>query len=351
MSSKRILGLLAALAITVSACSQAPSGGPTPSAPAEKTKALTVITHDSFSLSDEVKAKFEADTGYQVTYVASGGAGQMVNQLVLTKTSPLGDVVVGIGTPFAGRAVSEGVLAKYAPKDPPTLVPGLSADESGMLTPVDFGDVCINADKAWFTNKNIPIPANIDDLTKPEYADLLVAPNPASSSPGLSFLLTTVAVKGDAYLDYWRALKANGVKVVKSWTEAYNAEFTAGEGKGTRPLVVSYATSPAYHVVDGETTTTALLETCFREVEYAGVIAGAENEEGAQAFVDFLLSPEVQADIPGQMYMYPVVADTPLPEEWVRFAPLTEEPVDMPLDEIAKNRETWIRAWTDEMMG
>lgn len=353
MVTKRVLAGVAVLAVVLTACTQAPPAEPAKGSTvsAAPVKELTVVTHDSFSLSDEVKAKFEQDTGYKVTYMASGGAGQMVNQLVLTKDSPLGDVVVGIGTPFAGRAVSQGVLTKYVSDALPPEAAGLSADESNMLTPIDFGDVCINADKVWFEKHGLAIPATIDDLTKPEYADLLVVSNPASSSPGLSFLLTTVSVHGDAYLDYWRALKANGVDVVRSWTDAYNGEFTAGEGKGTRPLVVSYSTSPAYTVTDGQTTTTALLETCFREVEYAGVINGTKNAEGAQAFIDFLLSPEVQADIPGQMYMYPVVPDTPLPPEWVTFAPLSDEPVDMPLDEIAKNRETWIKAWTDEMMG
>lgn len=348
MNTTRIIGFAAALAVGLTACTGSPGSKPTPEAPV---KTLTVVTHDSFSLSDEVKAKFEEDTGYRVKYVGSGSSGQMVNQLVLTKDSPLGDVVVGIDNTFAGRAITEGVLERYVPKALPPEAEGLAADDSGMLTPIDFGDVCVNADSRWFANHDLAVPETLANLVKPEYADMLVVQNPASSSPGLSFLLTTIAVEGDGYLDYWRQLKDNGVKITRSWTEAYNGEFTAGEGKGKRPLVVSYSTSPSYHVVDGETTTAALLGTCFRQVEYAGVIAGTKDESGAQAFVDFLLSPEVQADIPGQMYMYPAMPGTPLPEEWVRFAPLTEEPVDMPASEIAKNRDTWIRDWTDAIIG
>lgn len=348
MTLKRVIGLAAALAVTLTACSGTPS---TPEVDETPVKILTVVTHDSFSLSDEVKAQFEEDTGYRVKYVGSGSSGQMVNQMVLTKDSPLGDVVVGIDNTFAGRAITEGVLKTYKSKALPEEAEGLVADDSGMLTPVDFGDVCVNVDLKWFADKDLAVPETLEDLVKPEYADLLVVQNPASSSPGLSFLLATIAVEGDEYLDYWRQLKDNGVKVTRSWTEAYNGDFTAGEGKGKRPMVVSYSTSPAYHAVDGEATTASLLGTCFRQVEYAGVIAGTEDEAGAQAFIDFLLSPEVQADIPGQMYMYPVLPDVQLPEEWVQYAPLAEEPVDMPASEIAKNRDTWVRDWTDAIIG
>ena len=345
----------ATCALALAACgTTAPTASVTPAAPTESTK-LTVVTHDSFALSKDLVAKFKAESGYDVTFVAPGDAGTVVNQLVLTKDAPLGDVVFGIDNTFAGRAIGAGVLAPYAATGLPAAdAAPLAADASGVLTPVDFGDVCVNADKAWFAAHNLAIPATLDDLTKPEYKDLLVVQNPASSSPGLAFLAATVGAKGDpGYLDYWTSLKGNGVKVVKGWTQAYSTEFSGGEGKGPRPLVVSYSTSPAFTTDAAKTssTTVALLSTCFRQVEYAGVIKGAKNEVGARKFVEWLLSPAVQANIPGQMYMYPAVKATPLPEEWVKFAPLADKPLAVPAAELAGKREAWVKDWTAKVLG
>ncbi|MFT4216710.1 MAG: thiamine ABC transporter substrate-binding protein [Micropruina sp.] len=347
-----VLGLLAGCAGgAVPAASSA--GASSPAAPTES-KTLTVVTHDSFALSDELKKEFAASTGYTVNYVQPGDGGALVNQLILSKDSPLGDVVYGIDNTFAGRAIAEGVVTPYTPAALPASAAALKADDSGRLTAVDFGDVCVNADTLWFAAKKLAPPATFDDLVKPEYKDLLVVENPASSSPGLAWLTATVGAKGDpGYLDYWRALKNNGVKVVKGWTEAYSAEFSGSSGKGSRPLVVSYSTSPAFEVPKGakESNTTGLLQTCFRQVEYAGVIAGAQNEVGARKFIDFLLTAKVQADIPGQMYMYPADTSVELPKDWQRFAPLADQPFGVGADVIAAKRDTWIRDWTATVIG
>lgn len=315
---------------------------------------LTVVTHDSFALDPALLDRFRTESGYDLTFVAPGDGGTVVNQLVLTRDAPLGDVAFGIDNTFAGRAIAEGVLSPYraAGISAADAVP-LQADDRFSLTPIDYGDVCVNADTGWFAAKNLAVPTTLDDLAKPEYKDLLVVENPASSTPGLAFVAATVGAKGDGYLDYWRQLRANGVKVVKGWTEAYSVEFSAGEGQGKYPLVVSYSTSPAFTVDDAGTssTTAALLGTCFRQVEYAGVIKGARNEAGAQKFIEFLLSPDVQADIPGQMYMYPAVRGTALPEEWVTFAPLSDKPLGVPASEIAAQRDRWVRDWTATVIG
>ena len=332
---------------TTSAASTPPAG--TPAAPTQS-RTLTVLTHDSFALSDKVIAGFKKSSGYDVTFVAPGDAGTLVNQLILTKDSPLGDVVFGIDNTFAGRAISEGIVSPYAA----TSLPPTAADltPSDALTPIDYGDVCLNADTRYFAAHDLAVPATLDDLTKPEYANLLVVPNPASSSPGLAFLAATVGAKGDpGYLDYWTALKANGVKVVKGWTEAYTVEFSGSSGKGSRPLVLSYNTSPAYEVgKDGTAPTVALTQTCFRQVEYAGVVTGAQNEAGARAFIDFLLSDAVQAEIPEQMYMYPVSPTAKLPAEWTKFAATVTAPIKAPAD-LATKRDAWIKAWTAAVIG
>ncbi|MHA6512649.1 thiamine ABC transporter substrate-binding protein [Tessaracoccus sp. Z1128] len=345
-TTRTLAASVAALALV--ACAGSPQSttttGPSSAAGPTETSTLTVFTHDAFTLPDELKASFAEQTGYDVTYTTPGDAGALVNQLILTKDSPLGDVVFGIDNTFASRASDEGVLAPYTSPAAATVPEEFQAPD---LTPVDYGDVCINADKAWFEDHALPVPVTLDDLAEPEYKDLLVVTNPASSSPGLAFLIATVGAKGEGYLEYWRSLMDNGTKIASGWTDAYYTDFSGADGKGPRPLVLSYATSPAFTVSGDESTTVALLETCFRQVEYAGVIAGAENEVGARKFIDFMLTPEVQAAIPENLYMFPVVPGTPLPEQWERFAALPDAPIEVPQEEIGASRDEWIRAWTD----
>ncbi len=350
-----------ALAVLLTGCagvggevSQPPNGGSSPSvsAPPTESGTLTVLTHDSFYLPDEALAAFEQASGYQVEYVQPGDGGTLVNQLILTKDAPLGDVVFGIDNTFAGRAIDAGVLAPYSSPALPEGAAELAQDGAGFLTPIDYGDVCLNADLGWFEEKGLAVPQTLDDLAKPEYADLLVVSNPASSTPGLAFLIATIAAKGDGYLDYWEQLKANGVKVVPGWTEAYTVEFSGSSGNGPRPLVLSYASSPASELgADGRPRTANLPQTCLRQVEFAGVIAGAQNEVGARAFVDWLLSPEVQAQIPASMWMYPADPDAPLPAEWAEFGTSVAEPWYVPAATISADRETWIRDWTTAVIG
>ncbi len=331
----------------------ATAGGMPATAAAPRCGAVTEVllaTHDSFALPDEVVAAFTKATGCTLKILKSGDAGALTNKLVLTKASPIADAVFGIDNTFAGRAVTEGVLAD----DAPTLPQGaashvLTGPGASKLTPVDFGDVCVNVDLAWFAAKGMPVPATLDDLTQPAYRGLFVTPGATTSSPGLAFLLATIGAKGDAWPDYWRALLANGTKLTAGWTDAYSVDFSAGEGKGARPIVLSYASSPPFTIPKGakEPTTKALLDTCFRQVEYAGVLAGARNPDGARALVRFLLTPTVQAAIPDQMYMFPVDSTTVLPVDWAAWAKVAEKPFTVSPDQIAAQRDSWLRQWSE----
>ena len=311
--------------------------------------AVTLLTHDSFSLSDDLLAAFTAATGCKVSLVKSGDAGELTNKLVLTKNSPLGDVVFGIDNAFAGRAVSAGILAPYRPVLPKGAdgyaLPGAGAD---LLTPVDFGDVCVNVDTAWFTSHQVAPPATLEDLLTPAYRGLFVTPGASTSSPGFAFLLATIGAKGEGWKDYWKALMANGAKITSGWTDAYEVDFTAG-GKGSRPIVLSYASSPPFTIPQGGSapTTAALLDTCFRQVEYAGVLAGAKNPEGAKALVSYLLSKRVQESIPDAMYMFPVSGEAALPALWAQWAKVAPKPFTVAPEQINANRDSWLRDWTD----
>ena len=326
------------------------SGSSATSSAAKPGGAVTLITHDSFAVDKKVLADFEATSGIKVTLLAQGSSGEMVNKLVLTKTEPLGDAVFGIDNTFASRALTAGILQPY--------VSPLAANGSNKfkiddaLTPVDYGDVCVNIDHSYFKKAELAEPTTFEDLADPAYKNLLVVESPATSSPGLAFLLGTIAHFGDAgWSAYWGQLKNNGVKVDAGWTDAYTVDFSGSTGKGDRPLVVSYASSPPSEVKDGVAPTSALLNTCFRQVEYAGVLAGAKNPAAAQKVVDFLLGPSFQAGVPDQMYVYPVDTKTALPAAWQQFAPVAAAPETIAPAEISSKRDGWISTWSDLLEG
>ncbi|WP_426593544.1 thiamine ABC transporter substrate-binding protein [Cellulomonas sp. McL0617] len=348
------LGAIAVLATaSLAACSAIGSSDQASSSGGAGT--VTLVTHDSFALSDGLLAQFTKDTGLTVKVVQPGDAGTLVNQLVLTKDAPLGDLAYGIDNSFASRAIDEGVVQSYVSKVPAAADAGQYAvDGSDALTAIDKGDVCINVDHAWFTAHGQAEPATLEDLTKPAYKDLTVVPNAVTSSPGLAFLLATIGAFGqDGWQQYWTALKANGLQVADGWTDAYETDFSGGGGGGPRPIVLSYSSSPPFTVPKGgtEPTTGALLDTCFRQVEYAGVLKGAKNPTGAEKLLDFLLSDKVQADIPGSMYMYPVSTSVQLPADWASWAPLATKPFDVPPADIAKNRADWLEQWSATVVG
>jgi thiamine transport system substrate-binding protein len=339
------VALVASLGLAATACSVIGEGDDDSSDGADK---VVLVTHDSFSLPDDLVAAFEKGSGYQLDVRQVGDGGTLTNELVLTKDSPLGDVAFGVDNTFASRALEEGVFVPYD-FDAPAGVGdhALPGDDERALTPVDNANVCVNVDDSWFAKEGLEPPQDLDDLTDPAYQDLFVTPGAATSTPGMAFLLTTIAAYGDEWPDYWADLLGNGAKITKGWEDAYNVDFTQGGGGGERPIVLSYDSSPAFTVADGASTTSALLDTCFEQVEYAGVIDGAENTAGAEELVEFLVSPEVQAALPTSMYVFPVADGVELPPEWARFAKQPTDPYAVDPAEVAANRETWLREWSD----
>jgi thiamine transport system substrate-binding protein len=315
----------------------------------EVSKRVVLVTHESFVLPEVLQKQFEKDTGYEIETRASGDAGALTNKLVLTKENPLGDVAFGVDNTFASRALDEGVFAPYAadlPQGADQFL--LDGDDDQRLTPIDNANVCVNVDDTWFADKGVAPPKSLDDLVKPAYQDLFVTSGAATSSPGMAFLLATIAKYGDDWPDYWTDLMDNGTLLTDGWSDAYQVDFTQGGGKGDRPIVLSYDSSPAFTIADdGTSTTSALLDTCFRQVEYAGVLDGAENPDGAKALVDFLLSPDVQAALPDSMYVFPVDSSVQLPAEWAEFAKQPTDPWQVDPADIAADRDDWLREWSD----
>jgi thiamine transport system substrate-binding protein len=328
-----------------------------PSAPAGP-RTLTIMTHDAFAMSDNVKATFESANNVKLQFIKSGDAGAALGKAILAKGQPLADVFYGVDNTFLSRALSEGL---YEPYNSPILadIPdAFKLDPANGALPVDYGDVCLNYDKAYFSQHATAPPANLEDLAKPEYKDLLVVENPGASSPGLAFLLATVGHFGDpAYLDYWRSLRANGALVVDDWETAYYTQFSGSSGHGTRPIVVSYGSSPPFEVIAApqpvsEAPTAAVVSdgSCFRQIEFVGILKGTQNLDLAQKWVDFMLSPIFQADMPLQMYVFPVNPKAPINETFQKYLAIPAHPAVVSPAGIAANRDRWIEAWTQAVL-
>jgi thiamine transport system substrate-binding protein len=315
---------------------------------------VVLVTHDSFVVSKRVKHAFEQETGFKLKILQSGDAGEMLTKALLTAGNPQGDVLFGVDNTLLSRALDGDVFDPYESPALASVDPRLAVDPQHRVTPIDHGEVCLNIDKARFADRGLPAPRSIDDLTDERYKGLLVVENPATSSPGLAFLLATIARYGkDGWQDYWRKLRENDVLVVDGWEEAYTARFSGAAGsKGNKPIVVSYASSPPAEVIyrtpRPSTAPTAVIEdSCFRQIEFAGVLRGAHNEEGARKLVDFMLSKRFQEDIPLAMFVFPVNPDAKLPRAFEKFAVVPEHPLDLPPDQIEANRDDWIKEWTD----
>ncbi|MGY2872965.1 thiamine transport system substrate-binding protein [Marmoricola sp. URHA0025 HA25] len=348
----RSMAMLSALvvgALALAGCGSSGDGGDAADKPAGKT--VTIATHDSWAMSKKVMADFKAKTGITVKIQPHGDAGELTNKLVLTKGNPIADGVFGIDNTFASRAVDEGVLAPYAPNGLPASASAFALEGEGGkdLTPIDYGDVCVNIDDTWFAKRKLAPPATFDDLADPAYKNLMVTPGATTSSPGLAFLAATIGKYGDGWKDYWKKLVANGVKIDAGWEDAWGVDYTAGGGDGDRPIVVSYSSSPPDTVPKrgDKPTTSALLDTCFRQVEYAGVLKGASNPKGAEEFIAFMLGQEFQAALPENMYVYPVDTAVALPADWAKWAPTSPDPVEVSPADITAHRTEWLRDWRD----
>jgi len=342
---KRVLALLAALAILGAACASGEGD-----LERREPVTITLITHDSFDVSERVLRAFERRSGMDVRVLPAGDAGQLVNRAILAAGNPEGDVLFGIDNNLLADALEADVFVPYASPRLGAVPDAFELDPEHRVTPIDHGEVCLNYDRAALGDA---APRTLEDLTDPAFRGMLVVENPATSTPGLAFLLATVAAFGDpGWEEYWRSLRDNDVLVVDGWEQAYFGEFSgAGGGEGTRPIVVSYATSPVAEVVFAEEpidrAPTGVVEaTCFRQIEFAGILRGTEHEPEARALVDFLLSREFQEDIPLRMFVYPVVDDAELPEVFVEHAVIPTAPLELPAEVIAANRAEWVERWT-----
>lgn len=317
---------------------------------------LTVMTHDSFAVSDEVLAQFEEENNVSVSFILSGDTGAAVNSAVLAAGRPIADVFYGVDNTFLSRALEEDIFEPYESPQLAMIPEAFQLDPQHRALPVDYGDVCLNYDLGYFEENEIPVPTSLEDLLQPDYEGLVAVPNPASSSPGLGFLFATIGRFGEeGYLGYWQGLVDNDLKVVNDWETVYRTEFTISGGQ--RPIVVSYGSSPPFEVLYAENPIdeppTGVLTAdgaCFRQIEFVGILRGNENRDLAEKWVDFMLSKTFQEDLPLQMFVFPVNPSAELDQVFLDYLAVPDNPVTLDLDRIAAMREDWITAWRDVVL-
>jgi len=351
---KKVFPILFVLIFGLSACQPATQN----QGSSENPRELTIMTHDSFSISAELVSKYEADHQVKLTFIQGGDAGSALNRLVLTSgenNMPEADVFYGLDNTFLSRGLEQDLFEPYQAENSDAIPENFKLDPENRVTPIDFGDVCINYDKAWFADNNLELPTSLKDLANPMYRNLLVVENPATSSPGLSFLMATIAEFGEnGYLDFWQSLNDNGLTVVSDWETAYYTNFSGSSGKGPQPMVVSYASSPAAELIYAETElsespTGSLVAPgmCWRQIEFAGILKNTANRDLAEDFIDFLLSRDFQEDMPMQMFVYPVLPEATLPEGFVRASQIPESVATLDSALIAERRDLWVNDWTN----
>jgi thiamine transport system substrate-binding protein len=346
---------LLALPILLTACAvQAPPARSTQS-PISNPQSLTVMTHDSFAVSEAVLKQFEEANNARVNILKSGDAGSALNKAILSKDAPLADVLFGVDNTFLSRALKADIFEPYASPELAAIPERYRLDPQNRLLPVTVGHVTVNYDKAFLAEKGLTPPASLRELADREWKGMLVVQNPATSSPGLAFLMATIAAfpEGSDYdwQQFWRDLRANDVYISPDWNDAYYTQFSGSSGKGPRPLVVSYATSPAAEVFFSEgklsePPTGNVSGTAFEQIEFAGILKGAKNRPLAEKFLDFMLSQSFQEDIPLQMFVYPVREGAALPDVFVKFGQPPAQAFSLPPEQIDQNREKWIEQWT-----
>ncbi len=323
----------------------------------KKSGFVTLMTHDSFAVSEEVLAQFERHFGSEIKILKSGDAGAALNQAILSKKNPLADVFFGVDNAFMSRAIEADIFEPYASPLLEHIPDSLKLDPSNRLLPVDFGDVCLNYDIAWFEQKGLQPPRGLADLIAPAYKSLTVVQNPATSSPGLAFLFTTIGTYGQkGFLDYWGKLRENDVYVSNGWSDAYYGKFTRAKG-GTRPIVVSYASSPAAEIFyseiklqNGPTAAVLSSGSAYRQIEFAGILRGTRKLALAQKMIDFMLSPAFQKEIPLHMWVFPANSQAPVPDLFLKHAKQSRNPVMLSPQMIQANRERWIEDWTNRVL-
>ena len=323
--------LLAALVLVAACGKESPDDAAVPGTDASP-REVVLLAYDAFTPAEGIFDAFERETGATVRVVTGGDSGTVVSKAILTAGNPEGDVLWGVDNTTVSRATD--------------------ADLFDSQEPVDEGDVCVNYSRKWYAAHNLQPPTGLDDLVKPQYAGQLVVQDPASSSPGLAFLMATVAKYGDGWRNWWKKLKENGVHVAADWTTAWTMDYAGAGNPGRYPMVVSYGSSPPAEIVYAadpasvtEPDSGVIESTCFRQTEYVAVLRGTKNPELARRLVEYLLDVPFQESMPTSLFVFPVNPQAKLPDVFAKWAVRAAQPLTLGAAEIQANRDTWLDEW------
>ncbi len=303
---------------------------------------LTIYTYDSFVAewgpAPKVIPKFEKKYNVKVQMISVGDAGHVLNRAILEKKNPRADIILGIDNNMLSKALDSGILEPYVSKNLSLLPDELIFDKTHHITPFDHGYFAIVYD----TKKISKPPVSFEDLLHPRFRNKLILEDPRTSSPGLGFLLWTIAVYKEDYLKYWERLRPNILTITEGWDTAYGL-FTSGEA----PMVLSYTTSPAYHVEYEDTTryqAAIFKEGNYLQIEGMGILKGSKNRMLAEKFIDFILTEDFQMEIPLTNWMFPVNPEVKTPDSF-RYAPKPDKTLSLDTFEIERNQDRWIKGW------
>lgn len=292
---------------------------------------LKILTYDINALSDEVIGQFTNQTGIEVEFIRTDDAGGILDQMMLTKSAPLADLMIGLDNTYLPTAIENGLLMEHSASMDNFTQSSLDFYQGPLAIPFDEGDVCLNYDEDALEAANMTVPTSLWNLTEPEWEGKMAFPSPMTSSPGRAFLTATVDYfmhspgnESGNMSQWWNEVANNGAIFTSGWTEAYETYYTGGYGEWTEGylggayLTVSYCHSPGVEAFYSgnytHSTSLVLPHASFHQVEYAGIINGASQVEAANLFLEFLTSPEINVNMPENNLMYSILQGTDLPQ-------------------------------------
>lgn len=308
-------------------------------------KVLTVYTYESFisewGPGPKVKAAFEKTCGCTVNFVGLEDGVALLNRLKLEGTSSTADLALGLDTNLTEEAKQTGLFAPHGIDASSAKVPGDFKDD--VFVPYDYGHFAVVYDTQTIKNP----PKSLKELVEGDPNQKIAIEDPRTSTPGLGLLLWVKSVYGKDAPAAWAKLKDRVLTVTPGWSEAYGL-FTKGEV----PMVFSYTTSPAYHMVADKTDryqAASFSEGHYIQIEVAGLLKNAKHKDLAQAFLKFMLTTGFQDEIPTNNWMMPVAkTSAPLPDAFNKLVQPAKTFLMSP-QEVAANRKAWIEEWQAAM--
>lgn len=326
---------------------------------------LKILTYDIAAFSDDMLTNFTEQTGFAVELVYTDDAGGILEIMLQTQGSPQVDLAVGLDNTYLQTAL-DFCLLTVNNVDTSNVDPNVMALYDGpKAVPFDQGHVCLNYDESVVDGENLTEPQTLWNLTESQWTDKTVFPSPLTSSPGRAFMVATIDYfendldPNTTAFDWWKAMADNGATFTSGWTEAYEIHYSGGYGAwvdghlGDAAMTVSYCHSPGVEAYYGgnwtSSTSLVLPRATFHQVEYGGLVNGGGNQEAANAFLTFLLSEDINRNMPENNLMQSVLNNATWPEEegYRYHTDLPTLNANITTERIGQEMDDWLMAWTN----